>query len=84
MSLGKAMTIAVRSIYYKAVTPSFRILNLDDGLWFKWLYCNNHKRIQIYKNLTNVSSDIREIAWIPLEGIPESKKEELIFTLSQL
>ena len=78
------MTIAVRSIYYKAVTPSFRILYLDDELWGKWLFGNNYKRIAIYRSLTKVSPDIREIAWIPLDNIPESQKQELIFTLSQL
>lgn len=78
------MTIAVRSIYYKAVTPSFRILYLDDELWRQWLFGDNRKRIEIYRRLTKVSSDIREIAWIPLDKIPESQKEELIFTISQL
>lgn len=78
------MTIAVRSIYYKAVTPSFRILYLNDELWRQWLFGSNRKRIEIYRKLTKVSSDIREIAWIPLDNIPESQKEELIFTISQL
>lgn len=78
------MTIAVRSIYYKAVTPSFRILYLDDGLWGQWLFGSNRKRIEIYRRLTKVSSDIREIAWIPLDKTPESQKEKLIFTISQL
>lgn len=43
------MTIAVRSIYYKAVTPSFRILYLNDELWGQWLFGSNRKHIEIYK-----------------------------------
>lgn len=78
------MTIADRSIYYKAVTPSFRIFYLDDELWRQWLVGSSRKRIEIYRRLTKVSSDIREIAWIPLDNIPEPQKEELIFTISQL
>ena len=45
------MTIAVRSIYYKAVTPSFRILYLNDELWGQWLFGSNRKHIEIYKSL---------------------------------
>jgi len=65
------MRIAVRLIYYKAVTPSMDILELDDETWRKFLYGSNRKRIETVCSLRGsegLASYVRECAWIPLDG----------------
>lgn len=65
------MRIAVRFIYYKPVTPSMYILDLDDETWRKFLYGSNRKRIETVCSLRgteSLASYVRECAWIPLDG----------------
>ncbi len=73
--------IAVRCLYYKAVTPNFRILCLDEKNWRKWLWGNNSERIQIYEKIIGHTADIREITWIYLR-LSEEQKQELISVLN--
>lgn len=71
------MKIAVRCIYYKAVTPNFIVVDLPDNKWGTFLW-KRSSRINIIKPyLRCPSASIREIAWIPLEGLSEVAKIEL-------
>lgn len=38
------MRIALRCIYYKAVTPSCDIIDMDDATWKEFLHTGGHKR----------------------------------------
>ena len=65
------MRLAVRKIYYKAVTPSCDVINLDYNTWMKFLHGNNETRKEIVCKVTGKEDMIgytREIAWFPLEG----------------
>ena len=64
------MRLAVGKIFYKAVTPSCDIIELDYDTWMKFLHGNNETRKQIVCKATgkeNMISYTREIAWFPLE-----------------
>lgn len=65
------MRLAVRKIYYKAVTPSCDVIDLDYDTWMKFLHGNNETRKEIVCKVTGKEDLIgytREIAWFPLEG----------------
>ena len=65
------MRLAVRKIYYKAVTPSCDVIDLDYDTWMKFLNGNNETRKEIVCKMTGKEDMIgytREIAWFPLEG----------------
>ena len=65
------MTIAVRTIYYYAITPATYILDLDMPTWRTFLYATPLERKDIVVNIVgrnNLTHQIREIAWIPLSG----------------
>lgn len=71
------MKIAVRCIYYMAVTPNFLVVDLPDDKWRTFLW-NRNSRIDIIRPyLKCPGASIREIAWIPLEGMSEAAKNEL-------
>lgn len=65
------MKVVVRCIYYKPVTPSCDIIDLDDSTWREFLLADNPKRIEIALKLLHkeeMESYVRELAWIPLDG----------------
>lgn len=65
------MKVAIRFIYYKAVTPSMYITELKGEDWSSFLYGDNDERREIacrVLNMEAVRSAIREVSWIPLEG----------------
>ena len=65
------MRLAVRKIYYKAVTPSCDVIDLDYDTWIKFLHGNNETRKEIVCKVTGKEDMIgytRVIAWFPLEG----------------
>lgn len=65
------MRLAVRKIYYKAVTPSCDIIDLDFDTWMKFLHGDNEIRKEIVCKVTGKEDMIgytREIAWFPLEN----------------
>ena len=73
--------IAVRCLYYKPVSPNFKILWLDEKNWRKWLGGDNSERIQIYKKIIGHAPEIQEITWIYL-CLSEEQKQELISVLN--
>ena len=65
------MRLAVRKIYYKAVTPSGEVIGLDYDTGRKFLHGDNETRKEIVCKVTGKEDMIghtREIAWFPLEG----------------
>lgn len=68
--LYEQMRLAVRKIYYKAVTPSCDIIDLDYETWMKFFHGDNETRIEIVCKITGkeyMISSTREIAWFPLK-----------------
>ena len=71
------MRIALRCIYYKAVTPSCDIIDMDDATWKEFLHTGGHKRKEIALKLLDkewLMSHVREVVWIPLEGQDKLKE----------
>lgn len=72
------MKVAIRCIYYKAVTPSCDIVEMDCDIWREFLFSGGHKRKEIALRLLNKESmmgHVREIAWIPLDD--QNKLKEI-------
>ena len=64
------MTIIVRCIYHKAVTPSCDVLVLDRDEFRTFLYAKQQERIRIVLtklNKPHLFGTVREIAWIPYD-----------------
>ena len=65
------MKVVVRSIYYKPVTPSCDIIDMDDDTWREFLRADKRQRIEIALKLLHneeMESYVSELAWIPLDG----------------
>ena len=65
------MKVVVRCIYYKPVTPSCDIIDMDDNTWREFLLADKRKRIEIALKLLQkekMGTYVRELAWIPLDG----------------
>lgn len=62
------MKVAIRCIYYKPVTPSCDIIDMDYETWMDFLHSDMSKRKEIALRLLgrNPMLSVREIAWIPL------------------
>ncbi len=72
------MKVVVRCIYYKAVTPSCDIIDMDTETWREFLHSGGNKRKEIAITLLNkqfMRDYIKEIAWIPLDG--QNKLKEI-------
>ena len=64
------MKVVVRCIYYKPVTPSCDVIDLDDSTWREFLYAKPDRRKEIALKLLgkeNRDTDVIELAWIPLD-----------------
>lgn len=64
------MTIIVRCIFHKAVTPTCDILCLDKEEWRTFLYADPKDRMQMaLKKLNKVYllGAVREMVWIPYD-----------------
>ena len=73
------MRTVVRCLYYLPITPNFLIVDLPDNEWR--IFLNNPKeRVSIIRPYIRESgpTEIREVAWIPLESLTEEMKEKLI------
>ena len=71
------MRIALRCIYYKAVTPSCDIIDMDDATWKEFLHTGGHMRKEIALKLLDkewLMSHVKEVVWIPLEGQDKLKE----------
>lgn len=64
------MKVVVRCIYYKPVSPSCDIINMDDDTWREFLYSNEKERLEMALKLIGheyMADYVRELAWIPLD-----------------
>ena len=64
------MKVVIRCIYYKAVTPSCDIVEMDDDTWKEFLYAKPDRRKEIALKLLgkeNMDTNVRELAWIPVD-----------------
>ena len=76
------MKIAVRCQYFRPITPNFLILNLEEKIWSRFLWGDTQTRIDIViPYLPCEHPPIRELSWIPLDGLSESDKTILIINL---
>ena len=76
------MTIAVRCLYYRPITPNSLIIHLKEEQWRKFLWGDRQTRIEMIKPfLSEPHPSIREIAWIPLKDLSDSSKSTLIINL---
>lgn len=66
------MKVLLRAILYKAISPPYRIVDMENEVWIQFLNGDKQKRIKIACDIVNNSgwtdSLIREIAWIPLDN----------------
>ncbi len=70
--------VDISCIYYKAVTPSCDIVEMDSDVWREFLFSGGHKRKEIALWLLNKESmmgHVKEIAWIPLND--QNKLKEI-------
>ena len=70
MEEKEVMTIIVRCIFHKAVTPTCDILCLDKEEWRKFLYADPKERLLMaLKKLNKVHllGAVREMVWIPYD-----------------
>ncbi|MDE5822078.1 MAG: hypothetical protein K2H63_06315 [Paramuribaculum sp.] len=71
------MRIVVRCLYYLPITPNFLLVDLPDNEWR--IFLNNPKeRVSIIRPYIREPgpTEIREIAWIPLENLSDDEKAE--------
>lgn len=77
------MRIASRCLYYLPVTPNFLIVDVPDNEWP--IFLNNQKeRVNIIRPYIRKPgpTEIREVAWIPLENLSDNEKDELKLDIS--
>ena len=61
------MKVAIRCIYHKAVTPSCDIVYMDRETWNRFRFGNRKQIALELLGKQDMSSYIKEIAWIPLD-----------------
>ena len=64
------MKIAIALIYYKAVKPSFFIVEMSLENWRKFLHGSQRVRQEMIvpKVAPSVEGSVRELVWIPLDN----------------
>lgn len=70
MEEKEVMTIIVRCIFYKAVTPTCDILSLNKVEWRIFLYANPMERMLMALeklNKIHLLGAVREMVWIPYD-----------------
>lgn len=76
------MKIAARCIFTRPITSNFLIINLDDTTWGRFLWGDSQTRKEIViPYLPRYHPSIREISWIPVEGLSKSDIITLIINL---
>lgn len=64
------MKVAIALIYYKAVKPSFFIVEMSLEDWRKFLHGNQRVRQEMIvpEVAPSVEGSVRELVWIPLDN----------------
>lgn len=64
------MRVAIALIHYKAVTPTYLIVEVSDDFWHQFLHSNQRVRqeMTVPKLKPHLVGNIREMAWLPLDN----------------
>lgn len=64
------MKVAIALIHYKAVTPTYLIVDMCPEVWHKFLRASQRDRQEMIvpKLKPHLDGNVREIVWIPLDG----------------
>ena len=64
------MKVAIALIHYKAVTPTYLIVDMCPEVWHKFLHASQRVRQEMIvpKLKPNLDGKVRELVWIPLGG----------------
>ena len=64
------MKVAIALIHYKAVTPTYLIVDMSSEVWHKFLHASQSVRQEMIvpKLEPHLDGTVRELVWIPLDG----------------
>ena len=64
------MKVAIALIHYKAVTPTYLIVDMCPDVWQKFLHTSQRIRQEMIvpKIKPHLDGYVRELVWIPLDG----------------
>lgn len=64
------MKVAIALIHYKAVTPTYLIVDMCPEVWHKFLHTSQRVRQEMIvpKLKPHLDGKVRELVWIPLDG----------------
>ena len=64
------MRVAIALIHYKAVTPTYLIVEMCDDIWHKFLHSSQRVRQEMIvpKLKPHLVGTIRELVWLPLDN----------------
>ena len=64
------MRVAIALIHYKAVTPTYLIVEMCDEIWHQFLHSSQRVRQEMIvpKLKPHLVGTIREMAWLPLNN----------------
>ena len=79
------MKIAVRYLFHKPVRPNSLIVDMEGQEWTHFLWTDKYERIWIiHPFITKPCASIRDIAWIPLDGLKDSEMIDLEMACKEL
>lgn len=63
------MKVAIALIHYKAVTPTYLIVDMCPEVWHKFLHASQGARQEMIvpKLKPHLDGTVRELVWIPLD-----------------
>ena len=64
------MKVAIALIHYKAVTPTYLIVDMSSEVWHKFLHASQGARQEMIvpKLKPHLDGTVRELVWIPLNN----------------
>ena len=64
------MKVAIALVHYKAVTPTYLIVDMSPEVWNKFLHASQRARQEMIvpKLKPHLDGYVRELVWIPLDG----------------
>ena len=64
------MKVAIALIHYKAVTPTYLIVDMCGEIWQRFLHASQRVRQEMIvpKLKPHLDGKVRELAWVPLDS----------------
>ena len=64
------MKVAIALIHYKAVTPTYLIVDMSSEVWHKFLHASQGARQEMIvpKLKPHLDGKVRGLVWLPLKG----------------